>query len=81
MLQAGGRDVAGAMPIGAAVGMPPHWSAYFSVEDCDAVADHAIDLGGQQYMRDNSPAGRLAFLADPQGGQFCVITPDPTFEA
>jgi predicted enzyme related to lactoylglutathione lyase len=81
LLQAGGKDVAGAMPLGLTPGQSPHWSAYFAVDDCDEIADRAIALGGDEILRDTSPAGRLAFLADPQGAQFCVITPDPSFMA
>jgi predicted enzyme related to lactoylglutathione lyase len=81
LLQAGGKDVAGAMTLGPAPGQSPHWSAYFEVDDCDEIADRAIGLGGDEILRDTSPAGRLAFLSDPQGAQFCVITPDPSFMA
>jgi predicted enzyme related to lactoylglutathione lyase len=77
---ADGQNVAGAMAIGPeATPMPSHWSVYFAVDDCDAVADRALELGGGETLRDSSPAGRLAFLTDPQGGAFCIITPDPTF--
>jgi uncharacterized protein len=76
LLEVGGRNVAGAM---AAPDGNSRWSCYFEVEDCDAVADRALELGGSEMMRDDSPAGRLAFLADPQGGAFCVIRSNPDF--
>ena len=52
---------------------------YFGVEDCDVIADRALALGGSELMRDDSPAGRLAFLTDPQGGTFYIIKGDPDF--
>jgi predicted enzyme related to lactoylglutathione lyase len=79
LLQVGDHDVAGAMAIPPGQSMRPAWSAYFEVEDTDLVADRTVELGGSEMMRDNSPAGRLAFLADPQGGQFCIIKPNPDF--
>jgi predicted enzyme related to lactoylglutathione lyase len=80
LLEVGGRSVAGAMGMGPEHGpMPSSWSVYFAVDDCDATADQAIKLGGSEMMRDDSPAGRFAFLVDPQGGKFCIIKPDPNF--
>jgi len=29
--------------------------------------------------RNLTPAGRFAFLTDPQGGAFAIIQPDPNF--
>ena len=55
------------------------WSCYFEVEECDVVADKALALGGGELLRDDSPAGRLAFLTDPQGGGFCIIRSNPDF--
>ena len=80
LLSVGEKAVAGAMPIGPEHGpMPSHWTVYFTVEDCDAVADHAAKLGGGEMLRDDSPAGRFAFLTDPQGGAFSIIQPNPDF--
>jgi predicted enzyme related to lactoylglutathione lyase len=76
LLQVGGRNVAGAMP---APDGNSRWSCYFEVEDRDAVADKALKLGGSEMLRDDSPAGQLAFLADPQGGAFCIIRSNPDF--
>src|SRR5262245_36331805 len=74
LLRRGERDVAGAMAIGAEHGpMPSHWSVYFAVDDCDAAADTAMELGGSQMLREDSPAGRFAILTDPQGGSFSLI--------
>jgi uncharacterized protein len=80
LLEVDGKSVAGAMQVDPAQsGGHSQWSVYFAVDDCDATADKAIELGGTELMRDDSPAGRLAFLVDPQGGAFCIMKPDPTF--
>jgi uncharacterized protein len=79
LLEIDGKSVAGAMEVGADQGMPPRWSVYFGVEDCDVIADRALALGGSELMRDDSPAGRLAFLTDPQGGGFCIIKGNQDF--
>jgi predicted enzyme related to lactoylglutathione lyase len=78
LFEVGGASVAGAMGMGENP-FGPHWSVYFAVDDCDAVADEALQRGGSEMLRDDSPAGRLAFLTDPQGGQFCILTPNPDF--
>jgi predicted enzyme related to lactoylglutathione lyase len=71
-----GASVGGAMdsPDGAS-----RWMIYFAVDDCDASADRALELGATQLLRQDSPAGRFAYLTDPQGGVFAIITPDPDF--
>ena len=71
-----GQMVAGAM------GSPDEasrWSVYFEAEDCDAIADKAVELGATQVLRQDSPAGRFAYLTDPQGGSFAVIKSNPDF--
>jgi uncharacterized protein len=80
LLEVGGKSVAGAMQVSPEQsGGHSLWSVYIAVDDCDVTADKAVELGGTELMRDDSPAGRLAFLVDPQGGAFCIIKPDPTF--
>jgi uncharacterized protein len=79
LLEAGGKNAAGAMPVPPGQKQPSHWGVYFTVEDCDAVADRALQMGATEMHRDDSPAGRLAFLVDPQGAQFCIIKPEPDF--
>ena len=44
-LMVAGRPVGGASPP-QMEGIPPHWDAYFSVEDCDATAARGAELGG-----------------------------------
>jgi len=54
--------------------IPPHWMAYFAVDDCDARAEHAEGLGGKVLdpPTDISP-GRFAVLTDPQGAVFSIL--------
>lgn len=69
-------DVGGMMQISPDMGdMPSHWGVYFYVEDCDASAAKAKDLGGQVHVppTDIPEVGRFAALADPQGASFSVI--------
>jgi uncharacterized protein len=79
LLEVEGHNAAGAMPVPPGGQEPSHWGIYFAVEDTDAVADRAMQMGAAQTHRDDSPAGRLAFLVDPQGAQFCIIKPTPDF--
>lgn len=51
----------------------PHWNVTFSVDDADAVAARAVELGGTVV---NAPADagptRVAALRDPQGAEFTI---------
>ncbi|TWH22924.1 VOC family protein [Prauserella rugosa] len=55
----------------------PHWTVYLQVDPhrgTDAVAGHAIMLGGQVVTAPfDSPFGRVAVLADPSGAVFSVV--------
>jgi predicted enzyme related to lactoylglutathione lyase len=60
--------------------LPAHWMPYFAVEDCDAAAERAADLGGAISVPPHDiPIGRFAVLDDPSGAFFSVIrfTTDP----
>jgi predicted enzyme related to lactoylglutathione lyase len=50
-------------------GVPPHWFSYVSVEDPDAVASRARELGGTVYGEafDVGEDGRMAVVQDPTG--------------
>jgi predicted enzyme related to lactoylglutathione lyase len=76
VLEVASQSVAGVM---AAPDDSSRWFCYFAVDDCDAVADQALALGGTQIVRGDTPAGRFAFLTDPQGGTFAIIVPNPDF--
>ena len=58
---------------------PPHWMIYFYVEDCDAAAAKAKDLGAALHMAPSTieKAGRMAIVADPQGAVFALFQPLP----
>jgi uncharacterized protein len=52
----------------------PHWMVYFAVEDCDATAARAAELGGTVSVPPSDiPTGRFSVLDDPQGGYFSII--------
>jgi uncharacterized protein len=50
---------------------PPHWSVTFAVEDADATAAKAAELGGKAIVPPfDAPWVRMAVIADPQGATF-----------
>ncbi|MFF5447339.1 VOC family protein [Streptomyces sp. NPDC012888] len=54
--------------------VPPYIQVYFTVPDCDAAVAKARELGGTLYFGPmDSPFGRFAAIADPQGAAFAVI--------
>ena len=68
-----GKDVAGIgpqPPEEAERGVPPMWTGHVLVDDVDALAGRAAELGGGVVMdpMDVPGAGRLAVIHDPQGG-------------
>jgi predicted enzyme related to lactoylglutathione lyase len=55
-------------------GVLAHWSVYFGVEDADATAAKAVELGGTLVQGiDDTPFGRLATFADPTGAMFKIV--------
>ena len=51
--------------------VPPHWSVTFGVDDADAVAAKASELGGKVVVAPfDAPWVRMAVIADPQGATF-----------
>lgn len=56
--------------------IPPHWNVNFRVDDADAIATRAAQLGGSVMMPPADGGGfRSAVLADPQGAVFSVSQP------
>lgn len=52
-------------------GVPPHVTAYLSVEDVDASASAVVEHGGKVLVPPTDlPIGRFAVVADPQGATF-----------
>jgi predicted enzyme related to lactoylglutathione lyase len=79
----GGAPVGGMMPmVGEAwpPDLPNHWMVYFAVDDVDATAAKAAELGGAVSVppTDIGP-GRFAVLSDPAGASFSIIKLDPDF--
>jgi predicted enzyme related to lactoylglutathione lyase len=56
-------------------GVPPHWMAYFQVDDVDASATKAKELGGKLCLAPImiEGAGRMAVISDPQGAVFAIF--------
>ena len=50
---------------------PPHWSVTFAVDDADATAEKATELGGRVVVAPfDAPWVRTTVIADPQGATF-----------
>lgn len=76
VLKVGDRMVGGLMDMPAEVPaeVPPHWMTYWAVADTDAAAEQVRKAGGSVFNGPaDSPYGRLATVADPQGAVFTVI--------
>jgi predicted enzyme related to lactoylglutathione lyase len=77
-----GQDVAGITKSMAGPGVPPHWLAYLAVDDVDASAKKATELGGKIMSppMDIPNVGRFAVVLDPTGAAFALhkhATPYP----
>ena len=57
-------------------GMPPNWGTYVTVDDVDAVAKQAQQLGGKILVgpQDIPTVGRFCVIQDPQGAVIGAIT-------
>jgi uncharacterized protein len=81
VISAGGEEVGGIMETPpTATGMPPRWGTYVTVEDADATAHLALELGGQVLIEPTAipNVGRFALVQDPQGAVISVISYGPT---
>jgi predicted enzyme related to lactoylglutathione lyase len=56
-------------------GTPPHWLAYFLVDDVDASAAKAKEMGANPYLPPMTMegVGRMSVIADPQGAVFAIF--------
>src|SRR5689334_11691161 len=77
-----GNGVAGIMNLGAAMkaeGMPPNWTGYVCVDDCDAAAAKVKQLGGAVHREpmDIPGVGRFAIVGDPGGAVIAIMKPTP----
>lgn len=74
VLSKDGTDVGGILEMTEAwAGVPPHWMAYFEVEDADRTTEAAREAGGTVSVPPfDTPYGRIAVLTDPFGAVFSV---------
>lgn len=58
-------------------GVPPHWMLYITVEDADATAKRAAELGAKVIAPpfDVFSSGRMAVIQDPTGAMFSIWQP------
>ena len=58
--------------------MPSHFMTYFRVEDCDASAAKAAELGGEVCVPPTEiPPGKFSVINDPQGATFSIMSLRP----
>ncbi len=77
MQRVDGKDVAAISPqpqMQRDAGVPPMWNSYITVENVDAAADRAKELGATLHAPpfDVMEAGRMAVIQDPQGAFFML---------
>ncbi len=78
MLKAGDKDAGGmmTMPPDVPGEVPAHWMAYIAVDDVDAAAKKAAELGGEVFHgpEDIPNVGRFCIIKDPTGAVVSLIT-------
>jgi uncharacterized protein len=76
MLKVGG-DNAAALYQDNSSKAPPHWQTYVSVDNADATASKARELGGTVLAEpfDVMTFGRMGVIQDPTGAVFCIWQP------
>ena len=77
VVKAGGEEVGGIMRLPPqARGTPPNWGSYVTVDDVDATAKRAQELGAKTIVppTDIPNVGRFYMFQDPQGAVLSVIT-------
>lgn len=77
LLSAGGKAQGGMMAMPPeAKGAPPCWGVYVTVDDVDATAKLAAELGAKTIVppTDIPGVGRFHVFLDPQGAAISVIT-------
>jgi len=63
-------------------GVPSHWAVYFGTGDTDAALAKIVELGGTVVEpAQDTPYGRLAVAADPNGAQFRLVAPNEAMPA
>jgi len=73
----GGEMVAGRLKMTDQWGdMPPHWMAYFAVDDADAAAERVTANGGQVKVEPfDTGYGRIVVVADPNDAILSLVDP------
>ena len=77
VVKVGGQGIGGIMAIPPeAQNMPPNWGVYVTVDNVDAIATSAKELGGKVLMgpQDIPTVGRFCVIQDPQGAVISAIT-------
>lgn len=71
----GSEDRGGMLPMDDQWGdMQSHFMLYFRVDDCEAYANRAGELGGVVCVPPTDiPPGKFSVLSDPQGGTFSIL--------
>ncbi|HEX4998127.1 MAG TPA: VOC family protein [Terriglobia bacterium] len=80
MCRLNGKDAAGIyslMPEQVAAHVPPHWMLYVGVDNADASAERAVQLGAKTIVppSDIPNVGKFAVLQDPTGAIFSMFQP------
>ena len=77
MFEVDGQHVGGTTPP-QMPGVPNHGHVYFAVADADASAAKIKQLGGSVVVEPfDTPIGKMAVAADPQGAVFSLYQPQP----
>lgn len=59
--------------------IPAHWAVYFQVADVDSAHARVLELGGRSHVEPmDITVGRMAVVADPQGGTFTLFQASDT---
>ena len=77
LVKVDGTEIGGIMAVPPqAPGMPPCWGTYVTVDDVDAAAGKARELGGDVVvpLTDIPGVGRFCVIRDPQGVTISMIT-------
>jgi uncharacterized protein len=83
MARIDGKSVAALYERGAEQPGPPAWLSYVTVEDADATASRAVELGATAISQpfDVMQADRMAVLQDPTGAVFAIWQPGESIGA
>ena len=74
--QQDGKSIAGMMAMTPHMeGVPPHWTIYFTVANCEETFAKATELGAKPIVPPMAipDVGTMAIMQDPQGAVFAVV--------